>query len=70
MDRTYQREDLGEYGFAAKIVPEFSEQKKKIFRGCLHHIGSKRFPIRAQSIVPNEKYFKVRHPDTLALGTS
>lgn len=59
MDRTYQREDLGNHGFAAKIVPEFSEKKKQIFRGCLHHIGSKRFPIKAQSIVPSEKFFKV-----------
>ena len=59
MDRTYQREDLGRYGFGAKIIPEFSEEKKKIFRGCLHHVGTKRFPIKAQSIIPSDNGFKV-----------
>ena len=61
MDRTYQREDLAEYGFGAKIIPEFSEEKKKIFRGCLHHVGTKRFPIKAQSIIPSETSFVVSH---------
>ena len=59
-DRTYQREDLADYGFGAKIIPEFSEEKKKIFRGCLHHVGTKRFPIKAQSIIPSETSFVVR----------
>ena len=59
MDRTYQREDLSDYGFGAKIIPEFSEEKKKIFRGCLHHVGTKRFPIKAQSIIPSETSFVV-----------
>ena len=59
MDRTYQREDLSSYGFGAKVIPEFSEEKKKIFRGCLHHVGTKKFPIKAQSIIPNENAFKV-----------
>ena len=59
MDRTYQREDIGEYGFAAKVVPEYSEKRDKIFKGCLHHVGTKRFPIRAQSVVPSPKLFKV-----------
>lgn len=58
MDRTYQRQDLGQYGFGAKIIPEFSEVKKKIFRGCLHHVGTKRFPIKAQSIIPSNSGFK------------
>jgi len=64
MDRTYQREDLGEYGFAAKVIPEFSEEKKKIFRGCLHHVGTKRFPIKAQSIIPLDTGFKVGNGET------
>ena len=59
MDVIYHRGDIGEYGFAAKIVPEFSEKEQKTFRGCLHKVGSKTFPIRIQSIVPNMKFFKV-----------
>ncbi len=60
MDVIYNREDIGDYGFAAKIVPEFSEKDQRTFRGCLHKVGTKRFPIRKQSVVPNLKYFKVR----------
>ncbi|XP_047134693.1 uncharacterized protein LOC100204117 isoform X2 [Hydra vulgaris] len=60
MDRTYQREDIGEFGFAAKVVPEYSEKKNKTFKGCLHHIGTKKFPIRAQSMVPSPKLFKFK----------
>lgn len=60
MDRTYQREDIGDYGFAAKVIPEYSEEKNKTFRGCLHHVGTKRFPIHAQSIVPSPKLFKFK----------
>ena len=59
MDVIYNREDIGDYGFAAKIVPEFSEKDQKTFRGCLHKVGTKQFPIRVQSVVPNGKFFKV-----------
>ena len=59
MDRTYQREDIGEFGFAAKVVPEYSEKQHKTFKGCLHHVGNKKFPIKAQSMVPSPKLFKV-----------
>ena len=59
MDITFQREDIGEYGFAAKVVPEYSEKSQKTFKGCLHKVGSKHFPIKAQSIVPDPIYFKV-----------
>ena len=59
MDVIYHREDIGDYGFAAKIVPEFSEKDQKTFRGCLHKVGNKHFPIRIQSIVPHLKFFKV-----------
>ena len=59
MDVIYHRGDIGQYGFAAKIVPEFSEKEQKTFRGCLHKVGTKAFPIRTQSIVPNMRFFKV-----------
>ena len=59
MDRTYQRENIGKHGFACKVVPEFSENTQKTFRGCLHRRGTKRFPVKAQSIVPTSHYFKV-----------
>ena len=59
MDVIYQREDIGRYGFAAKIVPEYSEEKKRTFRGCLHHIGTRKLPVKAQNIIPNPIYFKV-----------
>ncbi|XP_068747154.1 counting factor associated protein D-like [Montipora capricornis] len=58
MDRTFQREDLGRHGFACKIVPEYSEIKQKTFTGCLHRRGTKKFPIKAQSIIPAPLYFK------------
>lgn len=60
MDRTFQREDLGRHGFACKIVPEYSEVKQKTFTGCMHRRGTKKFPIKAQSIIPAPSYFKVR----------
>jgi len=60
MDKTYQREDIGEFGFAAKVVPEYSEKTDKIFKGCLHHVGTKRYPIKAQSVVPSPKLFKFK----------
>ena len=60
MDKTYQREDLGKYGYACKIVPEYSEKKNKTFTGCLHRRGSRTFPIKAQSIIPAPSYFKVK----------
>jgi len=59
MDRTFQREDLGRHGFACKIVPEYSEAKQKTFTGCMHRRGTKKFPIKAQSIIPAPSYFKV-----------
>lgn len=59
MDRTFQREDLGRHGFACKIVPEYSEAKQKTFTGCMHRRGTKKFPIKAQSIIPAPTYFKV-----------
>ena len=59
MDRTFQRQDLGRHGFACKIVPEYSEIKQKTFTGCLHRRGTKKFPIKAQSIIPAPLYFKV-----------
>eukprot|EP00795_Rhopilema_esculentum_P007454 gene7454-13220_t len=65
MDVIYHRGDIGEYGFAAKIVPEYSEVDKKTFRGCLHKVGTKQYPIRVQSIVPNLKFFKFIGNSTL-----
>ena len=59
MDKTYQREEIGDYGFAAKAVPEYSETRQETFKGCLHRIGTKRLPIRAQSVVPSTMLFKV-----------
>ena len=59
MDVIYHRGDIGEFGFAAKIVPEYSEKDEKTFRGCLHKVGTKKTPIRIQSIVPNMRFFKV-----------
>jgi hypothetical protein len=59
MDRTYQKESMGKYGFACKVVPEYSEQAQKTYRGCLHRRGTKRFPVKAQGIVPASHYFKV-----------
>ena len=59
MDRTFQREDLGRHGFACKIVPEYYEAKQKTFTGCMHRRGTKKFPIKAQSIIPAPSYFKV-----------
>lgn len=59
MDKTYQREEIGAYGFAAKAVPEYSETRQEIFKGCLHRIGTKRLPIKAQSVVPSPLLFKV-----------
>ncbi|KAJ7387728.1 hypothetical protein OS493_001071 [Desmophyllum pertusum] len=58
MDKTFQRGDLGRHGFACKIVPEYSEVKHKTFTGCMHRRGSKKFPIKAQSIIPAPLYFK------------
>ncbi|KAM7443323.1 hypothetical protein ABFA07_007801 [Porites harrisoni] len=58
MDKTFQREDLGRHGFACKIVPEYSEEKQKTFTGCLHRRGTKKFPIKAQSIIPAPLYFR------------
>lgn len=60
MDRTFQRGDLGRHGFACKIVPEYSEVKHKTFTGCMHRRGTKKFPIKAQNIIPAPSYFKVR----------
>lgn len=60
MDRTYQRSDLGKYGFACKIVPEFSEKTQKTFKGCLHRQGTKQFGIKPQSIIPSFDFFTVR----------
>eukprot|EP00112_Aurelia_sp_Birch-Aquarium-sp1_P017337 Seg4002.5 transcript_id=Seg4002.5/GoldUCD/mRNA.D3Y31 product="Counting factor associated protein D" protein_id=Seg4002.5/GoldUCD/D3Y31 len=65
MDVIYHREDIGEYGFAAKIVPEFSEKDQTTFRGCLHKVGNKHYPIRIQSIVPHFKFFKFVGNSTL-----
>jgi len=65
MDRTFQREDLGRHGFACKIVPEYSEAKQKTFTGCMHRRGTKKFPIKAQSIIPAPSYFKVRNKERL-----
>jgi hypothetical protein len=59
MDQTYQKELLGNHGFACKVVPEYSERTQKTYRGCLHRRGTKRFPVKAQSIVPASHYFKV-----------
>ena len=59
MDQTYQKEFLGKHGFACKVVPEYSEKTQKTYRGCLHRRGTKRFPVKAQSIVPTSHYFKV-----------
>lgn len=58
MDRTFQRGDLGRHGFACKIVPEYSEVKHKTFTGCMHRRGTKKFPIKAQNIIPAPSYFK------------
>lgn len=59
MDQTYQKELLGKHGFACKVVPEYSERTQKTYRGCLHRRGTKRFPVKAQSILPASHYFKV-----------
>ncbi|XP_028394716.1 uncharacterized protein LOC114518884 [Dendronephthya gigantea] len=58
MDQTYQKELLGKHGFACKVVPEYSERTQKTYRGCLHRRGTKRFPVKAQSILPTSHYFK------------
>ncbi|PFX31489.1 Counting factor associated protein D [Stylophora pistillata] len=58
MDKTFQRGDLGRHGFACKIVPEYSEVKHKTFTGCMHRRGTKKFPIKAQNIIPAPSYFK------------
>ncbi|EDO44165.1 predicted protein, partial [Nematostella vectensis] len=64
MDRTYQRGDLGKYGYACKIVPEFSERTGRTFKGCLHRRGNSNFQIKAQSIIPSPKFFKFKgHED-------
>ena len=69
MDRTYQRQDLGQYGFACKVVPEFSEKEHKTFKGCLHRRGTARFPVKTQSIVPSPSYFKVDFPFLVLMRT-
>ena len=59
MDQTYQKETMGKHGFACKVVPEYSEQAQNVYRGCLHRRGTKRFPVKAQGIVPASHYFRV-----------
>ena len=62
LDKTFQRGDEPTYGKYYKIVPMYND-KQGNFEGCWTITGREKWPIFAQTIIPNITWFKVIQVD-------
>ena len=66
-DRTYQRQDIGQFGLMFKIVPMTNEQVTNQIN-CFEVKGSKDSPVTTQSILPNLEGFDLKKQGDLVDG--
>ena len=58
-DRTFQRQDIGQYGLMFKLVPMTNEQVTNQIN-CFEVKGSQESPVTTQSILPNLQGFQLK----------